>query len=111
MQMKMFAFECGLLVGMASVCLLPPVRKELKAIFEKAQCSMQSTKKVLLAKGKKLKEDTFDAASDILDDVQDLAESIVNETESIDMKGLTPSMKKALGRIKAQAVSLKSLTE
>ena len=66
MQMKMFAFECGLLMGMAAVCLLPPVRNEMKTMFQKAKNSMQSTKKVLLAKGKKLKEDTLDAASDIL---------------------------------------------
>ena len=111
MQMKMFAFECGLLMGMAAVCLLPPVRNEMKTMFQKAKNSMQSTKKVLLAKGKKLKEDTLDAASDIRDDVQDLAESIMNETESSDRKGLTPSSKKALGKIKAHAVSLKSLTE
>ncbi len=111
MKMKILAFGCGMFTGMACLCLLPPIREKMMHEMKKASRKMQSTKQVLLTKGKQLKHDVEDAASDISSDIKDLADSIVDEMDSIDTKGLSTSLKKTLGKIKTHAVSLKNLTK
>lgn len=111
MRMKMFIFGCGMLSGMACLCLIPPVKEALMQEMEKASQKMQLTKKTLLRKGKQIKENIEDTASDISSDIKEMTNTIIDEIDDIDVKGMSSSLKKSIGKIKMHVVSLKNLVE
>ena len=108
MRMKMLTFSFGVITGAALTIAMPFVKEMAKDIIDKADREIHATKKVLFRKGRRLKEDVIDAASDITADIRDLADTIVIELGEIDLKGLTPAAKKAFNKMKTHVLTLKN---
>ena len=107
MRMKMLTFGFGVITGVASTVAFPYVKEFVEAMVDKSNREIHSTKKVLLRKSRRLKDDIDDAASVITADIQDLADSIVVELGEIDLKGLSPAAKKAFNKMKTHVITLK----
>lgn len=111
MKMKMMVFGLGVITGAAVLMAMKPVRQAMVDMAEDANREIHATKKMLLKKGKHLMKDVENASSDISDDVKDLIDTVVEEVESIDTKELSNASKRAFGKLKTHALSLKNLIQ
>lgn len=108
MRMKMLAFGFGVITGAALIVAIPCVKDLTSSMFNKADREIHAAKKVLLKKGRSLKEDVIDAASEITEDIMDLTDTIIVEMGEIDLKGLSPSAKRAFNKMKTHVITLKN---
>ena len=108
MRMKMLTFGFGVITGAALTIAIPCIKDMTKAMMDRADREIHATKKVLLSKSRRLKDDVIDAASEITSDIRDLADTILVEIGEIDIKGLSPAAKKAFNKMKTHVITLKN---
>ena len=108
MRMKMLTFGFGVITGAALTIAIPCIKDMTKAMMDRADREIHATKKVLLSKCRRLKDDVIDAASEITSDIRDLADTILVEIGEIDIKGLSPAAKKAFNKMKTHVITLKN---